>query len=324
MILQRSTIEGYRNFVNKIWNAHRFLMHHWERLPEPPPLSGIKPGLFDRWILGRLEQTAAETNKHLEARRFNEACKELYAFVWHEYCDWYLEIAKPVLYGDFGADAQAAALATLRHVLEASLRLLHPFMPFVTEELWQRLPGMSDSIMVSEYPKGDSSRVDEEVLWRVRRYIDVVEKQRGLRGENLIRPKEKVETTVVTTDDQLRAVILQEPDIFRSLTATVAIALPAAHEIDAWLAKLKGQPTTVGDGFQVFIKAETAVDARAERERLTKDIEKAQAQIVKIRAKLDKPDFVSKAPPEVVEKNREELLTLETQISKLNETLSHL
>jgi valyl-tRNA synthetase len=342
MILQRSTMEGYRNFVNKIWNANRFLMHHWDRvftadaaavghgasrlLEEEwrAPFPKLKLGMFDRWILGRLEQVALEVNRHLEARRFNEACKELYAFVWHEYCDWYLEIAKPVLYGGFGADAQAAALATLRHVLESSLRLLHPFMPFVTEELWQRLPGTSGSIMVAEYPAGDPGCVEPDVLERARRFIEVVAAQRGVRGDKQIKPKDKVQTTVLTSDGPLLGLIAQERAIFLSLTGSSEVALPPADQIDLVAARLKGQPTAVGAGFQVFIVTGNGLDASQERERLTKEIEKARDKIAKIQAKLEKPDFVSKAPAAVVEKNRDELLTLQAQVSRLNETLAHL
>ena len=324
MVLQKASIEGYRNFINKIWNAHRFLASHWERLGAPPALGTLKPGLFDRWILGRLQMVARETNRHLEARRFHEAAKEVYAFIWHEYCDWYVEIVKPVLYGDFGPEAQSPALATLRHVFERSLELLHPFMPFVTEELWSGLPGAKGSIMVRPYPVGADGSIDEQAVGDAARLIEVISAQRGVRGEALIKPKDRVDTTVLTANDALRALLDKERTIFASLTGSETVRLPPAAQIEKIVQELKGHPTAVGSDFQVYIQSGNGLDAAQERDRLGKEIAKAKDKAIKLAAKLDNPDFVSKAPAAVVDKNREELTALQAQIAKLNESLSHL
>jgi valyl-tRNA synthetase len=321
MILQRSTIEGYRNFVNKIWNAHRFLVHHWERLPEPPP-KFTPSGPFETWITRRLEIVSFEVNLHLKNRRFDEACREVYSFVWHEYCDWYLEIAKPVLYGDFGPEPQSATLATLRHVFDASIRLLHPFMPFVTEELWSRLPKATGSIMVAEYPMGrDLSLEQAPELYAVQQFMQVIESVRHLRGEQKIPPKVKVQPIVLTSDPTLRSLIEREHTIFCSLTSSAAIELPHNSEFRAWQDKLQGQPVKVESDFTVYVVATIPADAAKERERLWKEWEKTRDKIAKLQAKLENSDFLSKAPPSVVEKNKEDLLTLETQASKLNDSI---
>ena len=318
IVLQKSTIEGYRNFINKIWNAHRFLMGHWERLDPPPPLDELRPGIFDRWILGRLQRVAQATGRSLEQRRFNDACREIYAFVWHEYCDWYLEIVKPVLYGDFGGEAQTAALATLRHVLGESLKLLHPFMPFVTEELWERLPGSEDSIMVQPYPEGEPARIDARAVADAQSLIEVIGAVRGVRGENLIKPKQKVDLIVATPSSALRELLRTEQAIFAALAGTGSI------QVVERLQKRDGHASAVGKDFEVFLSFEDAVDAPQERERLGKELEKTRGKIVKLAAKLDNPNFVEKAPPEVVAKNREELGVLEAQAGKLTESLAHL
>ncbi|MCZ6554422.1 MAG: valine--tRNA ligase [SAR324 cluster bacterium] len=318
IVLQKSTIEGYRNFINKIWNAHRFLMGHWERLNPPPPLDELRPGIFDRWILGRLQRVAQATGRSLEQRRFNDACREIYAFVWHEYCDWYLEIVKPVLYGDFGGEAQTAALATLRHVLGESLKLLHPFMPFVTEELWERLPGSEDSIMVQPYPEGEPARIDARAVADAQSLIEVIGAVRGVRGENLIKPKQKVDLIVATPSSDLRELLRTEQAIFAALAGTGSI------QVVERLQKRDGHASAVGKDFEVFLSFEDAVDAPQERERLGKELEKTRGKIVKLAAKLDNPNFVEKAPPEVVVKNREELGVLEAQAGKLTESLAHL
>ncbi len=318
IVLQKSTIEGYRNFINKIWNAHRFLMGHWERLDPPPPLDELRPGIFDRWILGRLQRVAQVAGHGLEQRRFNDACREIYAFVWHEYCDWYLEIVKPVLYGDFGGEAQTAALATLRHVLGESLKLLHPFMPFVTEELWERLPDSEDSIMVQPYPEGEPARIDARAVADAQSLIEVIGAVRGVRGENLIKPKQKVDLIVATPSSDLRELLRTEEAIFAALAGTGSI------QVVERLQKRDGHASAVGKDFEVFLSCEDAVDAPQERERLGKELEKTRGKIIKLAAKLDNPNFVEKAPPEVVAKNREELGVLEAQVGKLTESLSHL
>jgi valyl-tRNA synthetase len=318
MVLQRSSIEGYRNFINKIWNAHRFLMHHWERLGTPPEREAAQPGLFDRWILGRLEHVAREVNRNLEERRFHEACKEAYAFVWHEYCDWYLEIVKPVLYGDFGAEAQAPALATLRHVLAESLKLLHPFMPFATEALWERLPGAEGSIMVQPYPAGEPERADARAIAAAARLIEVIGAVRGIRGEKGIKPKQKVRVVVATPSAELRGLLAEQHAIVASLAGTERVEL-----VERMLAR-DGRASAFGRDFEVFVSLQEGLDAAQERERLQKEIEKARGKATRLVTKLDNPDFVKKAPAAVVAKNREELSVLQAQIIKLNETLGHL
>lgn len=318
MVLQKSTIEGYRNFINKIWNAAKFLQGHRERLGQPAALEFSGLGLFERWIVGRLQKVVGEVDRHLEARRFNEACREVYGFVWHEYCDWYLEISKPVLYGDMGENLSANALATLNHVLLVSLELLHPFMPFVTEELWQHLEPGGGSIMVRLYPQPREEWIDEDAMERAGRLIEVISAVRGVRGENQIKPKQRVDLVVASADDALHELLAGEQTIFSTLAGVGEMSLVDQFEAG------DGHASAVGRGFEIFLSLHDQIDVAQERERIGRELQKTQAKIGKLNHKLGNLAFVKKAPASVVSKNREELSALEAQSATLGHSLNRL
>ncbi|MEE8396315.1 MAG: valine--tRNA ligase, partial [bacterium] len=322
MVLQRSTIEGYRNFINKIWNAARFTLGHGERLGEPQALENVEPGPFDRWILARLAQASREVGDFLDQRRFNEATRVLYQFVWHELCDWYLEISKPMLVGELGAPAQAAAHATLNTVLRESLKLLHPFMPFVTEELWQKLPGSEGSIMVQPYPNGGAAgpglAAKGTETGETGRFIEVVQAVRALRGENGVRPRSKVDLVVVTPSPGLKRLLETERVVFCTLAQ--AGDLTVAEQF----AEREGYAHGVGNGFEVFLSLAGVIDVANERKRIGKEVERTEERIQQIAAKLGNPAFTGKAPQAVVEKSRQELSSLQAQLAKLNDGLNQL
>ena len=319
MVLQEATIEGYRNFINKIWNANRFALGHQENLGAPKPLESQKLGTFDQWILSRLATAASEADQYLQERRFNEAAKTLYQFVWHELCDWYVEISKPALYGEMGEAPQQAAHSVLHAVLADSLKLLHPFMPFVTEELWSNLPGTDGSIMVQQYPvstNGDGLRDDPTGL--VEKFIEVVQSIRGVRGESNIKPKQKIDVVMASQNDALRKFVAQEQQIFSTLANIGELKLESTFE------KQEGYGHGVGDGFEVFLSLAGLIDVSQERQRIGKEAERTQEKIEKLAAKLGNPNFTDKAPAEVVEKNRQELASLQEQLAKLNDSLGQL
>jgi valyl-tRNA synthetase len=320
LVLQESSIEGHRNFINKIWNAVKFALGHAERLGPAgrPPAEHL--GRFDRWILGRARQVAGEVHGYLEQRRFNEACRVLYAFVWHELCDWYLEISKPMLFGERGAPAQAAAHATLHAVLGDALKLLHPFMPFVTEELWQALGRGPDSIMVQPYPAADGAPPEEPALGQAQRVIELIETARTVRGENGIKPRQKIALVVSSPDAALRALLDDEESrvAIQTLVATESLAVVAAH------GKQQGEAHGVGNGFEVFIPLADLIDVGAERQRIGKEADRTRALIERLAGKLANPAFTEKAPAEVVDKNRAELAALREQLGQLSDSLSRL
>jgi len=333
MSLPEASIEGNRNFINKIWNATRFALSHLERLGNPPRLDEVTPGRFDRWILARLDDAAKEVRGHLTDRRLDEACRALYAFTWHEFCDWYLEVSKPALLGALGDEAQKAALATLHHVLESALRLLHPIMPFVTEELWQTLPGPGGSIMTQPYPTEDrpgaavsaakqatvaADQSGKEAVNEAARLIDLIQTVRTVRGENGIKPRQKIDVTVVTGDQAFRDLIDQEATVFTTLADIGSIAFAESF------GEREGYGHGVGEGYEVFLSLADLIDVDAERNRLGREVDKTRSRIDQLARKLDNPKFVDKAPPAVVDKSRDELAALEAQLSKLNDSLTHL
>ncbi|HEX7926626.1 MAG TPA: class I tRNA ligase family protein, partial [bacterium] len=320
MILQESAIEGHRNFINKVWNAAKFALGHTERLGAPPALTAVKPGRFDRWILGRLQRTADEVNKELDARRFNEAAKALYHFVWHELCDWYVEISKPMLFGERGPEAQAAAHATLYAVLGDALKLLHPMMPFVTEEIWEALGIAKEPLIIQPYPEAGQRPVDTAALTQAEQLIGLIDVLRTVRDENGIKPKTKVNVVIAAPDEALRKLYGEQESqlAIQTLAGVEAITLQPQH------AKQEGEAHGVGGGFEVFIPLAGMIDVGSERERLQRETKKISAEIQKLAAKLANPNFTDKAPAAVVEKNRGELNVLETQLEKLNASLRQL
>ncbi|MDH4122190.1 MAG: valine--tRNA ligase [Deltaproteobacteria bacterium] len=324
MSLSEAAIVGYRNFINKIWNATRFYLGHQERLGPPPAWQGRALGPFDQWILSRADLAAGEANRHMEARRFNEAAKALYQFVWGELCDWYVETAKPSL---TGGDAQRAltTLGVLRSVLDQALRLLHPFMPFVTEELWQALRGDAQenerqglSVMVQPYPQGGEYAAPAEQVARAGGVIAVVEALRAIRGEYNVPPKHKIEAVLVTTRDDLKLAVEGEGDMLRFLAGVARLDIAPAQ------AERKGYSSAVGEGFEVLVSLAGLVDTAAERARMGKEMGRLKEKAEMLAAKLDNPAFRDKAPPAVIEKNRAELASLEEQMAALANSLEAL
>jgi valyl-tRNA synthetase len=333
MSLPEAAIEGNRNFINKIWNATRFALGHAERLGAPAPLAEVNPGRFERWIVGRLYQVAEEARDYLEQRRFNEACRVLYGFAWHELCDWYVEITKPALAGALGEGPQAAALATLHHVLGGVLRLLHPFMPFVTEELWSRLPATEGAIIVQPYPKGAhlealdgawggateaGAAMTAAAMGEARLVIDLIATVRTVRGENGVKPKERIDLVAAIPDPALRAAVAAERAVVTTLAGSAGLEL-----VEAW-SEREGYGHGVGDGFEVFCSLAGAIDVEGERQRLGREVEKTRTRIDQLNRKLANPAFRDKAPAAVVETSRAELSSLESQLAKLRESLGQL
>ena len=312
--LPEKIIEGNRNFINKIWNATRFTLSHIERLGEPLPIEKVNPGIFDRWILIRLEQTAYDLNRYLKTYRFNEAAKALYAFAWHEFCDWYLEIVKPMLFGKLGNDAQQASLSVLYHVLETCLRLLHPVMPFVTEELWQLLPKTEGTIMLAGFleVKKEDLKTENEAG----QMIELINTIRNIRGENGIKPNVKIDTIIVSQNSQFNININTYEEIIYALGGVKNIKLQDSIE------KSEGLAGGVGIDFEVFVDLAETIDIGQETKRLEKEKTKLTTKKDQIQKKLNNESFLAKAPDKVVQKNREELEEINRKIEKIDDNLN--
>ena len=312
--ISEDRLEAARNFANKLWNASRLVLSNLEGYEPGGQHDG--GGVPERWIRRRLAATVAEMRDALEKYRFNDAASTLYQFVWTDYCDWYLEIAKRSLYRPESPAARQATQHTLVTVLEETLRLLHPLMPFITEEIWQRLPHAGDSIMVAPYPKATALPADPGVDRFVALAMGAVSAIRTIRGEMRIGPATVLEVTVRPHGDDA-AVFTEHRTLIESLSRATLTVDPAAT-------RPKGSALGVVGSSELYIALAGVVDVAAERQRLQKEIKKTSDTIGFTRSKLARPDFVDRAPAEIVEKEREKLAEQEALQAKLTASLGWL
>ncbi|CAN5525581.1 valine--tRNA ligase [soil metagenome] len=301
-------IEGARNFANKLWNAARFvLLSLEERRPELPERSSLD--VKDRWILSRLNETIADIETHLESFNWSEALRALHRFAWSEYCDWYIELAKL----DLSSGRADATRAVLLHVLDSILRLLHPIMPFITEELWSRLREEDGSIMVASWPSADDLR-DAAATETMERAQDLVTALRRLKVDHGIPPGRRMDVTIGA--GELVGEVRQLGD------AIVALARLGSIEVSESLPPASGDARTLtAAGIEASVVLEDLVDLEVERQRLRKGIERAEAEARRSEAKLANDDFTSKAPGAVVDKERTKLEEALEARAKLEEQL---
>jgi valyl-tRNA synthetase len=311
--ISEERIEGYRNFANKLWNASRLVLSNLEGY-EPRAARGAFPALPDRWIRSRLAATTAAVRGHLRAYRFNDAAAAVYHFVWNELCDWYLEMAKLRLYHPEDAAARLAAQHTLVTVLETTLRLLHPFMPFITEELWQRLPHTGASIVVARYPRARRADADADAERALGVVMETVTTIRAIRGEMRVSPA--VVLAVRVRPAAAHAALLAEH-------AGLVEALARARvTVDPGATRPPQSALGVVGESEVYVELAGVVDLAAERARLEKEIRRTDEAIAFTRAKLGRPEFTERAPAEVVDKEREKLAQQEALRAKLAASLS--
>jgi valyl-tRNA synthetase len=317
--LSESRTEGYRHFANKIWNASRFALMNLEKFnvnemtKETPPEEFSLP---DRWIRGRLNQVIREVQKSLENYKFNEASHTLYQFIWHEFCDWYLELTKLYLYKEEGKKRQSLTQQTLLEVLDAILRLLHPFMPFITEEIWQQLPQRkeNESIMIAEFPKPEERYDDEDVADEMGLTIEVINALRNIRGEMNLPPGETITVLFRTKSEEVEE-RLRENQSFIQL-----LALVNKFKFGQDLEKPLYSAFVVLRGVEIFVPMERS-RMEEEAKRLQKEILKIVKESAFVIKKLSNEQFLSKAPPEIVQEVKEKALEFRTQREKLEESL---
>ncbi|MEK7854427.1 MAG: valine--tRNA ligase [candidate division NC10 bacterium] len=294
--LSEERIEGYRYFCNKLWNAYRFLAPHLGRgAPLSPGQRPAPADLADRWILSRLQEVVGSVTEALEAFRFNEGASVLYQFVWHEYCDWYLEMAKRRLTEGEGPGA-GAARAVLAHVLETVLRLLHPIMPFITEEIWQRLPHEGATIMRAPWPVPDRALSDPEATAALELVMDLVRAIRNLRSEVNI-PAAAWLTVICRSRDENQDATLRAAESYVRALGRIGEFRSGTGEV-----KPPAAAATVVRGMEVYVPLTGLIDFAAEIARLRKEVEKVERELARVQGKLENPAFRAKAPAEVVEK----------------------
>ena len=305
--------EGYRNFCNKLWNATRFVLMNTEGKDcgqdESRP---VVLSTWDRWIISRLQRTEAEVEQAFEEYRFDNAAGAIYRFVWDEYCDWYLELAKLQLQNSDEA-VQRGTRRTLVRVLETALRLAHPIIPFITEELWQKVAPLAgkkgETIMLQRYPKSQPEKIDEGAEREVAVAKDVVNAGRNLKSEMKLTNQQRVPFYITGSPGGA------------SLAAIESLVRPSAIQVVDEL-PASDSPVAVVGAHRIMLHVE--IDPAAERQRLSKESARLEGEIDKARVQLGKPSFVERAPAQVVEQHRARLAGLESTLAKVRQQLQKL
>lgn len=309
-------VEGYRNFCNKIWNAARYVLDKGEDCGQNG--EAYELSLADRWIISQLQRTEAEVTRQLDQFRFDLAAQALYEFIWNQYCDWYLELSKPVLWDENApVERQRGTRRTLVRVLEVALRLAHPFMPFITEEIWQRIAPLAGiqgkTIMLQPWPVANEERIDPAAENDIEWLKELMLGTRNIRGEMNIGPGKPLPIFLknVSAEDQRR--LTENEALLKKLARLESITVLAAGE-EAPLSA-----TALVGEMEVLVPMAGLIDKGAELARLDKEILRLQGEVQRVGGKLSNAGFVDKAPAEVIEKERAKLAEAEQALGKLAE-----
>ena len=312
LVLSTDQLDGYRAFSTKVWNAARFMLGHVDDsdwLATSAELRGMDLPLADRWILSRLSHTVESVNEAMDRYFLHEAARSVYQFFWHEFCDWYLEMVK--LHPD-------RSKPVLIYVFESALRLLHPFMPFITEELWQRIPHRGESIVVAPYPEVASDLVDDHAEAHARLIQEIIVKVRNIRAEVNVEAKKFVPLRVATENPDVAGMLVAHQDYIHRLARVESLEVLAALSGDRSAAQ------AVAAGIALEVPLGGAIDIEAERSRLEWEMEKARKEVEGLERKLSNQNFIDRAPAEVVEENRRRLSDYREQAAKLAAGLERL
>lgn len=309
-------LDGARNFANKLWNASRFVLMNLEDF-EPE----VRPGkytLADRWILSRYQTAVSDVTKFLEAYELGEAARVLYEFIWSEFCDWYIELAKPRLYGRTGQSDRVTAQHVISSVLKGTLELLHPFMPFITEEIWQNLPGRGLTIMRASWPVTRNELVDPGAENEMELMMEVTKAIRHIRSEMNVPPGRKAEVLLVAPEDNTRALVVKNTGNIEGLANAELKILPAMPDVPEQAAH------AVTRGIEVFVPLKGLIDVDKEAARLEKELASVEKDLTRVKSKLVNPGFLGKAPADVVEKEKAKEEELSGKASAIKERLAML
>ena len=320
--LAEERISGYQNFVNKLWNASRFVLMNLAQssLPksfgEQRALDGTELGLADRWIRSRLASTIREARAAIDGYRFNDYANVLYQFTWHEFCDWYIEMSKLSLNGTVGDDSERSR-RMLIELLEQILLLMHPVMPFVTEEIWQVLGGGRETIMLQKYPALEPNWSDAEAERQMEYLMEVIRAIRNLRTELSCPPAKEIKVVFHGSDGDLTFLGAQMPYL-RALARVGSAEYVGAGD------RPKGAATAVVGSTEIYLPIDDLLNLDDERARLTKELGKVTDEIARVHKKLANPDFVNKAKPEIIQKEREKALQHEEKLRTLKGSLEQI
>lgn len=323
-------LEGYRNFMNKVWNATRFSLASLEGFVAPAEGLNAVPGkselsVADQWITFKLAACEKQMEQALSTYRFADAAQSLYEFVWHQFCDWYVELVKPVVYGPDSAEKRASQLV-LAQTLNRVMRLLHPFAPFITEELYQKLPIRGEACIVDQYPTVKNDRAwlavgNEAAALEMDVVIDVITAIRNIRGENRIKPGQKIKVRLAPMDDRGQKIVSGNKTVIMKLAGLEACDVAS----DGSLSKCAVAPIRHGNvHIDVVVPLEGLVDIDEEIKRLHKNVEKLNKDLFALMRRLEDKNFVANAPEEIIAASRAQESELKNQIAVLEASLKRL
>ncbi len=305
-----------RNFANKIWNASKFIFQNIQNI-SIKDITDVETDTFDKWILSKYNKTITKVRKEIEDFDFNNATVSLYDFIWSEFCDWYIEISKVGLYkGNTGI--KEAKIAVLLFILEGSLKLLHPIMPFITEKIYVSLPGKSNTIMQSDYPvynEKHNYNTEEENAVMVQNIVYTI---RNIRGENKIQPNVFVKAVLVIENPAQTEFMEQVSEVIKKLAKVENLEIKSGHKKD------DDEVTGAGKGFEIFISKIGEIDTGKELDRLEKEKERLQNSIISVQNKLNNEKFLEKAPKEIINKENEKLAFLKGEVLKIQKNIERM
>ncbi len=311
-------IEGYKFFVNKIWNAAKLTLNNLADYDEDASLNA-PDSLPEKWIKAKLNETIADVTRGLDEYRFNDASAAVYNFIWHEYCDWYLEISKPALYGKISPEQKQATQRTMKEVFCIMMQLLHPFMPFVTEELWHVLHGSDEnSIMVSKFPVVQDAWDDKDAEKKMEMLMEIITSIRNIRGEMRIPPSMKLTVLISVADEQAKADMETGGGYIMNLSNLESLS------VEVNLAEPKGVATGVVGATKIFVPLAGIVDIAGEKTRLEKELAKVSRDLEQSARKLANRDFRDKAAPEIIQKEEDKLKSFQEKFNALEGALKKL
>lgn len=302
---QTERLEAARNFANKIWNATRFVLMNLEDYQQMPA-QALEYTFTDRWILSRFHSVAQSVTKLLDGYDLGEAGRQLYEFIWNEFCDWYIEMVKPRLYGKETESSRKTAQQVIASVLRDTMVLLHPFMPFITEEIWQHLPHQGETIMLAQWPQSQEAFISAEIEQQMDVVMDVIRAIRNIRSEMNVPLGKKADVIIVANKEEFLLLLQQTANYVVNLATVDKLELVLLMET-----KPEQAITAVVQGIEIYLPLKGLVDIEKEILRLEKEVEKTNQEIERIVKKLNNAGFIGKAPAEVIEKEKEKLAQYE-------------
>jgi len=313
---QFERLEGARNFANKIWNASRFALMNLEDYNPEQPIDCSNYTLADKWILTRYQETVNKVTESMEKYELGEAGRSIYEFIWNELCDWYIEISKPRLFGKVSNTSKKTAQHVLNKTLSGAMQLLHPFMPFITEEIWNHLPGKEGSIMLSAWPEVKSVN-DKSDVAKMQLLMEIVRGIRNIRSEMNVPPGKKAETIILIKSPEAKDALEDNLSYIETLAGATPISI-----IDNMEYKPEKAAAVVAYGVEVYVPLEGLIDIDVEIKRLEKEMTNISNDLERVTKKLSSKEFLSKAPDDIVGKERDKEKELTAKYQGLKERLS--